>query len=701
MIKLSVFLYYLNPITMKKLFLFTLVFAYCLLAGSCKDDDSSADPPFTPQNYQFTKAYGVLHPSSSTGQPESLQLILSNTGGHSIKDYTGPGEYLSLYLIVSDMSVSDQQILFPSGTYTLSEDPAKAMTVWKSAASFFTLLDASNYKTSYTLTEGSVSITEKAGRYSVSGRFKGYEAPEFTFEFEGIISSFPPEMTTQMELTDATAEYNNQYADEAKFNYTVTLSNANGQKVNFEITTSRSDYFTHIPDGEYNFTKTPDQAGGLIQSSNSYYTLTRDGIPYPIEAGSIRITSVTNGYSVSGTLSNEQQEEIKFEYSGKLPINRASLSFTDGELFIDGQCNGLTYYDYYLMINPGEFKSAGEKMNLYFTGDIDYFYQYLPVRTGEYTVYTGKLPLSPGQVINDLDLSDTGVIFGDQEGNETLYALTEGSMKVTASEMDAQQNLTLVFNAQFQAQSPTDNEVMEVSVSYTGLLHPQIDGSGYWYGYLAHPYSKLQNDLNMSNFADAIYKDFGTGYFYYEGQPKNAGYVQIWFKTPEAEFEEWYDDSTDPSHYFMTIGLNLSGELPAEGIPTGTYTYDKDWTFAPGTFMPGNKIEGYSNKSYGSTIFNAPYTVDIAFGCGPDDEGGTIKIEKSGEIYQITVDTYDDQGPAARKIHASYTGKIISESEWYANSASLGYRLPQLGSGSPLLKGNTGKTGKKCHSKTE
>lgn len=122
---------------MKKLFLFTLVFAYCLLAGSCKDDDSSADPPFTPQNYQFTKAYGVLHPSSSTGQPENLQLILSNTGGHSIEDYTGPGEYLSLYLIVADVAVSDQQILFPSGTYTLSEDPAKAMTVWKSAASFF------------------------------------------------------------------------------------------------------------------------------------------------------------------------------------------------------------------------------------------------------------------------------------------------------------------------------------------------------------------------------------------------------------------------------------------------------------------------------------------------------------------------------------------------------------------------------------
>lgn len=666
--KFIVFYYLLNRYIMKKLFLFLFAVTCCLQFNSCKDDDAPSDPLSLPQNYQFTKAYGILKSYGIYEAVNSIQIILSNANGNSIEEYTGPGEYLSLYFNVSDVSVSNGQVSLPSGTYTISEYPALPLTIWKSSYSYFTLLDASNNRTSYTLTEGSVTIDGISGKYSINGRLKGYDT-EFTFEFEGIITSPSPVITPQMKLTEATVEYRNQYTEKAKFNYVVTLHNINGQEVNFEITTPRSDYFTHIPAGDYIFTDIPDQTNGLIRSSCSYYRLTAEGPSYSIEGGSVLITSDNNGYSIHGTLVNNQQEEIEFDYTGELPLTRASLSFTNGELFIDGQYNGLTYYDYYLMIHPGEFKTSGEKMNIYFTGVIDYFYQYLPVQIGEYTVYSGKFPLSPNQIESDLDLSDTGVIFGDEEGNETLYAFTEGSMDVIASNLDAQKNYTLTFNAQFKAQSQIDGEMMEVSVSYTGQLRPQTDGAGYWYGYLAHPYSTLPNDLNMSNFTDAIFKDYGTGYFYNEGQPKNAGYVQIWLKTQEAEFEEWYDDQTDPSHYFMTIGLNLAGKLPADGIPTGTYTYDKDWTFASGTFMPGNKIEGYSNKSYGSNIFNAPYTVDIAFGCGPDNEGGTIKISKSGELYTITVNTYDDQGPAARKIHASYTGKIINESEYNPDSS--------------------------------
>lgn len=652
---------------MKKLFLFLFVLSCCLQFNSCKDDDTSADPPLIPENYQFTKAYGIVKSYGIFEAVNSIQIILSNTSGNSLEEYTGPGEYLSLYLNVPEVSVSHEQVSLPSGTYAISEDPAEPMTIRKSPHSYFTLLDASNNRTSYTLTEGSVTINEISGKYSINGRLKREDSSEFTFEFEGILTFPSPVTTIPMKLTEASVAYNNQYREEAKFNYVITLSNANGQKINFEITTPRSDYFTHIPAGDYSLTDIPNQTNGLIRSSQSYYMLTAEDSPYSIEGGSISITSAGNGYSIRGTLFHKEQEMIEVEYTGELPLTRASLTFRDGELFIDGQCNGLTYYDYYLMINPGEFQSAGEKMNIYFTGGIDYFYQYLPVQTGVYTVYSGRFPLSPNQIESDLDLSNTGVIFGDEGGNETLYALTEGSMEITASNLDAQKKYTLSFNARFKAQSQTDGEMLDVAVTYTGLLLPQTDGAGYWYGYLAHPYSTLQNDLNMSNFTDAIYKDYETGYFYEEGQPKNAGYVQIWLKTQEAEFEEWYDDHTDPSHYFMTIGLNLPGKLAADGIPTGTFTYDKDWTFAPGTFMPGNKIGGYSNKSYGSNIFNAPYTVDVAFGCGPNKEGGTIKISKSGEIYTILVDTYDDQGTAARKIHASYTGKIVNESEWNAN----------------------------------
>ena len=86
------------------------------------------------------------------------------------------------------MSVSNGQVSLPSGTYTISEYPALPLTIWKSSYSYFTLLDASNNRTSYTLTEGSVTIDGISGKYSINGRLKGYDT-EFTFELEGIITS--------------------------------------------------------------------------------------------------------------------------------------------------------------------------------------------------------------------------------------------------------------------------------------------------------------------------------------------------------------------------------------------------------------------------------------------------------------------------------------------------------------------------------
>ncbi|WP_419545032.1 hypothetical protein [Odoribacter laneus] len=107
------------------------------------------------------------------------------------------------------MSVSNGQVSLPSGTYTISEYPALPLTIWKSSYSYFTLLDASNNRTSYTLTEGSVTIDGISGKYSINGRLKGYDT-EFTFEFEGIITSPSPVITPQMKLTEATVEYSNQ-----------------------------------------------------------------------------------------------------------------------------------------------------------------------------------------------------------------------------------------------------------------------------------------------------------------------------------------------------------------------------------------------------------------------------------------------------------------------------------------------------------
>lgn len=177
--------------------------------NSCKDDDAPSDPLFLPQNYQFTKAYGILKSYGIYEAVNSIQIILSNANGNSIEEYTGPGEYLSLYFNVSDVSVSNGQVLLPSGTYTISEYPALPLTIWKSSYSYFTLLDASNNRTSYTLTEGSVTIDGISGKYSINGHLKGYDT-EFTFEFEGIITSPSPVITPQMKLTEATVEYSNQ-----------------------------------------------------------------------------------------------------------------------------------------------------------------------------------------------------------------------------------------------------------------------------------------------------------------------------------------------------------------------------------------------------------------------------------------------------------------------------------------------------------
>lgn len=61
-------------------------------------------------NYGILKSYGIYEAVNS------IQIILSNANGNSIEEYTGPGEYLSLYFNVSDVSVSNGQVSLPSGT---------------------------------------------------------------------------------------------------------------------------------------------------------------------------------------------------------------------------------------------------------------------------------------------------------------------------------------------------------------------------------------------------------------------------------------------------------------------------------------------------------------------------------------------------------------------------------------------------------
>lgn len=638
---------------------FTL-FVFCaaiVAVTSCKDDDGpGVEPPLTVN--KLTKAYGVVNPSGLTTDSKTVQLIISNVQSDFTEDFAGEGQYISLLLTSSEVSVVDGNIHLSPGTYSLPAVGGSPLVIEKDADSYFGAVDKTGEKTSQVISAGSIKISETSDGYTIAGTLAGVDNAAFGFEFSGVI--YESAGAGEKNMTAVEVRYNNKFIADEKFVYTIALTNDAGQQVSLEICTPMSNFFKEIPAQTYAFSATETTAGTILNSDDSFYQISADGKKYPIEQGEITLAQAGSDYTVTGTVSTESNPGLEFSFTGALPITKASLHFKDGELLVDGQNYGFNYCDYTFYTTPSGLEGVGERMLAYMTGPVDHYYRYLPMAKGIYNVFGGDFPLSSFIISSNLDFGDhLGFTFYDSEANETLYALTGGSLEMTSSSMVGTK---YSFALSGELTSATeDGEELTVDLTWDGTLDLLVDYAGYWYGYLAHPWTTLKADLARNDFASAVYESHAPGYWYTETGITDRGYVEICCMTEGGEYGEWeWDpDEANPNNYYLLIGLNVATP-PADGIPVGTFTMDKNWTFSPGTFMPGSSLS-WNNNYVGCHIVNGTSSVMAPFGCGPNDNGGSIVISKSGNNYTITVNCFDDGGSnKAFRVVASYTGPITS-----------------------------------------
>ena len=138
------------------------------------------------------------------------------------------------------------------------------------------------------------------------------------------------------------------------------------------------------------------------------------------------------------------------------------------------------------------------------------------------------------------------------------------------------------------------------------------------------------------------------------------GYYENWGDYYGTNATNWYIDfySTTSNDYFV---IELQGDLSETAPVAGEYKILS--TFAPGTAVAGGiDAEGYGYGTYWAFLDDSwEYFVDNIF-CA----SGSVKVRKSGDLYNIDVDAVGENGESVKM---SYAGVLEEWVEEYSLSA--------------------------------
>lgn len=156
----------------------------------------------------------------------------------------------------------------------------------------------------------------------------------------------------------------------------------------------------------------------------------------------------------------------------------------------------------------------------------------------------------------------------------------------------------------------------------------------------------LKHDARMYEISDGILEYYGqwwddTGGFNFDITLFSSGIT----------FDEELEDFTGKGNMIM---FEMFSESKTELKP-GTYTFDADQSYDAGTFDRGLFFLNYDIETE-----TAEVTGEIA--------GGTVKVEKSGSTYKITIDCTDNKG---EKLTGFYEGTLdyYDWSDFWAKSS--------------------------------
>lgn len=644
----------------KNLSLVTFAMAAAVVFAACGGDGNpDAGKPESPVVHTLTRACGVLDAKSG-----AVKIVLSDMEAGDIEAFAGVGHAASLILTdVVGAGVEEGVLALPAGSYDVASASGTGQT--DDGENFFITVDKGGQPVRVLVRSGRVDVKSAAGKTTLEGELAGEGGETFSFTYTGIIAGRTAHEVDELRMTSAEVRYDNRHAAAGEYVYHMLFKDDAGDELSLELIAPLSDFFKNIPTGDY-ATSDANAGAGTIVSDNSYIVIGTQ--KRPISGAMVTIAASDAGYTVGGSLEAAGGETFCFSYDGPLTVSKATLVLEGlSELGVDGQNYGFTYNDYTFWITPRKKDAAAVKFVMYITGPLDVYYRYLPIPKGKYSVFHGDFPLPAWAIpVHEDVMSGTGFTFYDADGDEVFYGVSDGSIEIGTSEMN-NTIFTIGFEGRLTAVNEDDpTDVLEIELTYEDSM-PYWDG--YYYSWTAHPFSTLKEDVSFHNFTSAVYRDYGYGYWTDEGGPAEVAYAQIALMPEGGVYKEWESYDPDPKNHYITIGLHLARTIgETGGLPAGIYKMDKNWKFTPGTFMPG-AIMVITNKPFGLYLFNGPMDYQAPFGCGPGEEGGQVKIERTGDVYTITIEGYDDNWPDVHKISASYTGTIIPESQLTGSAA--------------------------------
>lgn len=650
----------------KNLTLVSFAMAAAVVFAACGDDGNpDAGKPESPVVHTLTRACGVLDAKSG-----AVKIVLSDMDAGDIEAFAGSGHAASLTLTeVVGAAIDEGVLVLPAGSYDIAAASGAAKD--DGGENFFITVDKAGQPVRVQVRSGRVDVKSAAGKTTLEGELTGEGGETFSFAYTGTIAGRTAHEVNELRMTSAAVRYDNRHAAAGKYVYHMLFTNDAGDELSLELIAPLTDFFKNIPTGDYAVSDAYADTGTIIVSDNSYFRIGTE--KRLVVGGALNIAASAVGYTVGGNVEAEGGETLRFSYEGPLTVSKATLVLEGlSELGVDGQNYGFTYNDYTFWITPGRKDASGVKFVIYVTGPLDVYYRYLPMAKGKYTVFHGNFPLPAWAIpVHEDVMSGTGFTFYNADGDEVFYGVSDGSIEIVTSEMN-NTIFTIGFEGRLTAVNEDDpTDVLEIEMTYEDSM-PYWDG--YYYSWTAHPFSTLKQDVSFHNFTSAVYRDYGYGYWTDEGGPAEVAYAQIALMPEGGFYKEWESYDPDPKNHYITIGLHLDKKISETGgIPAGTYKMDKNWKFTPGTFMPG-AIMVVSNKPFGLYLFNGPMDYQAPFGCGPGEDGGQVKIERTGDVYTITIEGYDDNWPDAHRISASYTGTIIPESQLAGSQAPVAGR---------------------------
>lgn len=466
-----------------------------------------------------------------------------------------------------------------------------------------------------------------------------------------------PPVTTDLNLINVdNAEYFGESRCEGLGFYKFTLSDKNGNNVNMVCfaNVAPSANNPRLTSGTYNpgtmtepATRTFITTASVDDEDGTTFTL--DGTEYPVDGGTVTVTSTTSTYTINFSLTSGETEFKGSFKDGSIKFTPVDPLFPDRTVdpnprpitYIEGSYSGKVAPDDETALIVLDLVYKGDNLGTTNAANVEALQisGYIPVQEdnnnvilpeGTYTVATETttteaFKLLPGTVNGTDGYSNTFEYYTDASNTITKgYIISEGTMEVTKN--GEEYTISISMKGKRADQSAIIGEKLEeINYEYTGTLKPLNN--------LADPTSTIEEDIDLGTFSNnahvEVYRNASnangyTAWYYYicdeglilsvnDGQLSLSGegnmMILALFGPADCEQESGNPEGTFKIGPFFGTYFNEDGYTAMPGQPMAEYT---DTGISPNAGCYYTYIKNLATQEFAGAMPNSGYVTTKA-----------------------------------------------------------------------------------------